>query len=182
MPVTASDAKGLLKSAIRDDNPVIFLEHRSLYFTADEAHDDEPLIPFGSASVRRSGRDVTVVALSRMVRESLTAADRLAADGIEAEVIDPRTLAPLDLETIVDSARRTSRVVVAHEACVNGGVGAEIAASIQEAAFDYLDAPVLRVGAPFAPVPASPELERMFAPGPDEVEAAVRATLAGSAL
>ena len=182
MPATASDAKGLLKSAIRDDNPVIFLEHRSLYFTADEAHDDEPLIPFGSASVRRSGRDVTVVALSRMVRESLTAADRLAADGIEAEVIDPRTLAPLDLETIVDSARRTSRVVVAHEACVNGGVGAEIAASIQEAAFDYLDAPVLRVGAPFAPVPASPELERMFAPGPDEVEAAVRATLAGSAL
>ena len=182
MPATASDAKGLLKSAIRDDNPVIFLEHRSLYFTADEAHDDEPMIPFGSASVRRSGRDVTVVALSRMVRESLTAADRLAADGIEAEVIDPRTLAPLDLETIVDSARRTSRVVVAHEACVNGGVGAEIAASIQEAAFDYLDAPVLRVGAPFAPVPASPELERMFAPGADEVEAAVRATLAGSAL
>jgi pyruvate dehydrogenase E1 component beta subunit len=182
MPATAADAKGLLKTAIRDDNPVIFLEHRSLYFTADEAGDDDALIPFGTASVRRPGRDVTVVALSRMVGEALAAADRLAADGIEVEVIDPRTLAPLDLETIVESARRTSRVVIAHEACVTGGAGAELAASIQDAAFDYLDAPVRRVGAPFAPVPASVELERMFTAGADDVEAAVRATLAGSAL
>ena len=179
MPATASDARGLLKSAIRDDNPVIFLEHRALYFTHESVDHDDSVIPLGSACVRRPGGDVTVVALSRMVRDALEAADRLAAEGIEVEVIDPRTIAPLDLEAIVDSARRTSRVVVAHEACVNGGVGAEIAASIQEAAFDYLDAPVRRVGAPSTPVPASPALERLFTPGVDEIEAAVRASLAG---
>jgi acetoin:2,6-dichlorophenolindophenol oxidoreductase subunit beta len=182
MPATAGDARGLLKAAIRDDNPVMFLEHRALYFTHESVDHDDSVIPLGLASVRRRGGDVTVVALSRMVRDALEAADRLAAEGIEVEVIDPRTIAPLDLDTIVESVRRTSRVVVAHEAVVNGGVGAEIAASIQEAAFDYLDAPVRRVGAPSTPVPASPTLERMFTPGVDEIEGAVRASLAGSAL
>jgi pyruvate/2-oxoglutarate/acetoin dehydrogenase E1 component len=181
MPARASDARGLLKSAIRDDGPVIFLEHRNLYFTHERLEDHGSAIALGSACVRRAGDDVTVVALSRMVHDALEAADRLAADGIAVEVIDPRTIVPLDLETIVGSARRTSRVVVAHEAVVNGGVGAEIAASIQQAAFDYLDTPVLRVGAPFAPVPASPVLEQLFTPGVDDIEVAVRASLAGSA-
>ena len=182
MPATPADARGLLKAAIRDDNPVMVLEHRALYFTHASVEHDDSVIALGSASVRRRGRDVTVVALSRMVHDALEAADRLAAEGIEVEVIDPRTIAPLDLDTIVESVRRTSRVVVAHEAVVNGGVGAEIAASIQEAAFDYLDAPVRRVGAPSTPVPASPALERLFTPGVDEIEGAVRASLAGSGL
>jgi len=176
MPATPSDAKGLLKTAIRDDDPVVVLEHRALYYTHD-GNGGDGLVPLGSAVVRRPGTDVTVIALSRMVREALTAADRLAGEGVDVEVIDPRTVAPLDLETIVESVRRTSRVVVAHEAVRYGGAGAEIAASVQEAAFDHLDGPVLRVGAPFSPVPASPVLEDAFVPGADEIEAAVRRSL-----
>jgi len=182
MPATPSDAKGLLKSAIRDDNPVVFLEHRALYYASENGasgngnQSDAP-IPLGSARVRRAGSDVTVIATSRMVGEALLVADRLAAEGIELEVIDPRTVSPLDLDTIVDSARKTSRVVVAHEAVLNGGVGAEIAALVQEAAFEYLDVPVLRVGAPFAPVPASSKLEELYTPGADEIELAVRRSL-----
>ena len=134
-------------------------------------------VPIGRARVVRPGRDVTVVALSRLVPESLAAADELAADGIEVEVIDPRTLVPLDLETIVESVTRTHRLVVAHEAVAHGGFGAEIAAQVQEAAFDELDAPIGRVGAPFAPVPFSPPLEDAYLPGRDDVVAAVRAML-----
>ena len=177
MPATPRDAKGLLKSAIRDDNPVVFLEHRALYYTDDYDSDGEHDVPLGCASVRREGADVTVVALSRMVREALKAADRLAADGIEVEVIDPRTIAPLDLETILASVRKTSRCVVAHEAVLTGGAGAEIAARVQEEAFEYLDAPVLRVGAPFTPVPASPILEDLFMPDAEDIETAVRRSL-----
>ena len=121
----------------------------------------------------REGGDVTIVALSRMVGESLAAAERLAADGVEAEVIDPRTLVPLDLETIVESVRRTNRLVVAHEAVEHGGFGAEVAAAVQAAAFDFLDAPIERVGAPFAPVPFSPSLEDAYLPGADDVRSAV---------
>lgn len=179
MPSCAADAYGLLRAAIRDDNPVIFLEHRALYFTASAAPADDSAIPLGSAVVRRPGTDVTVVAVSRLVPEALLAADRLAEEGIELEVIDPRTVAPLDLETIVESARKTGRVLVAHEAVVNGGVGGEIAARVLERAFDHLDAPVVRVGAPFAPVPAGPTLERAFAPGAEAIEAGARAAARG---
>jgi acetoin:2,6-dichlorophenolindophenol oxidoreductase subunit beta len=181
MPSCAADARGLLQSAIRDDDPTIFLEHRALYFTAGPVPDGDSLVPLGQAAVRRPGADVTVVAVSRMVDHALAAADRLAAQGIDVEVIDPRTIVPLDLDTIVASARKTGRVVVAHEAVVKGGVGGEIAASVQEAAFDYLDAPILRVGAPFAPVPAAAALEEAFTPATAEIEVAVREGVRGGA-
>ena len=136
-------------------------------------------VPIGKAAMLRSGSDVTVVALSRLVDDALAAADDLARDGIEVEVIDPRTLVPLDLAAITDSVRRTGRLVVAHEAVEHGGFGAEIVAQVQAAAFDYLDAPIVRVGAPFAPVPVSPPLEDAYLPGADEVVTAVREVCAG---
>jgi pyruvate/2-oxoglutarate/acetoin dehydrogenase E1 component len=135
-------------------------------------------VPIGSAQVVRPGSDVTIVALSRLVDEALAAADRLAADGIEAEVIDPRTLVPLDLYTIVGSVKRTNRLVIAHEAVEQGGFGAEIAAQVQAAAFDDLDAAIERVGAPFTPVPFSPPLEDAYVPGADQVYEAARRALA----
>jgi pyruvate/2-oxoglutarate/acetoin dehydrogenase E1 component len=178
MPSTAADAGGLLASAIADPNPVVFVENKTLYFRKEEVGDPREPVPIGRATVVRPGRDVTVVALSRLVSESLAAADELATDGIEVEVIDPRTLVPLDLETIVESVARTHRLVVAHEAVAHGGFGAEITARVQEAAFDELDAPIGRVGAPFAPVPFSPPLEDAYLPGRDDVATAVRAVLA----
>jgi len=175
MPSRAVDAAGLLASAIADPNPVVFVECKTLYFRKEQVPDELPAVPIGEAAVLREGRDVTIVALSRLVHDALGAAERLAAeDGIEAEVIDPRTLVPLDLETIVASVERTTRLVVAHEAVTHGGAGAEVAALVQEAAFDHLDAPVARVGAPFAPVPFSAQLEDSYLPGVDEIVAAVR--------
>jgi pyruvate/2-oxoglutarate/acetoin dehydrogenase E1 component len=177
MPSRAADAAGLLRSAIADPNPVVFVENKALYFKRDDLPDDRQPVPIGVASTLREGGDVTIVALSRLVDDALEAAGRLAEEGIEAEVIDPRTLVPLDLETIVESVRRTNRLVVAHEAVRQGGFGAEIAAAVQAAAFDYLDAPIERVGAPFTPVPLSPELEDAYLPGGDDVLAAARAVL-----
>jgi acetoin:2,6-dichlorophenolindophenol oxidoreductase subunit beta len=174
MPATAADAAGLLHSAIADPNPVVFVENKSLYFRRESVPDTPEPVPIGRARVLRRGRDVTIVALSRLVGEAMTAAERLAADGIEAEVIDPRTLVPLDVEVIADSVRRTGRAVVAHEAVRTGGFGAELAAELQAAAFDYLDAPVQRVGAPFMPVPLSPPLEDVYRPQSDQIEAAAR--------
>jgi acetoin:2,6-dichlorophenolindophenol oxidoreductase subunit beta len=176
MPATAADAAGLLAAAIADPNPVVFVENKTLYFRREEAGREN--VPIGSARVVRPGRDVTVVALSRLLHESLAAADELSAKGIEVEVVDPRTLVPLDLETIVGSVARTHRLVVAHEAVEHGGFGAEVAAQVQQAAFDELDAPIVRVGAPFAPVPFSPPLEDAYLPGRAEVAAAVCRTLA----
>ena len=177
MPSRAEDAAGLLKSAIADPNPVVFIENKTLYFRKEEAPDDPEPVPIGRARTPREGSDVTIVALSRLVGESLAAADRLAADGIEAEVIDPRTLVPFPLEAVLESVRRTNRLVVAHEAVEHGGFGGEIAAQVQATAFDDLDAPIERVGAPFSPVPLSPELEDAFLPGADEIHAAARATV-----
>jgi pyruvate dehydrogenase E1 component beta subunit len=180
MPSRAADAAGLLRSAIGDPNPVVFVENKALYFRREDVPDDAPElagVPIGQARIARRGRDVTIVALSRLVGEALAAADRLAAEGIEAEVIDPRTLVPLDVATIIASVERTNRLVVAHEAVRHGGFGAEIAAQAQLAAFDFLDAPIERVGAPFAPVPFSPPLEDAYLPGRDDVYAAARATL-----
>jgi len=178
MPSRAADAAGLLRSAIDDLNPVVFVEHKALFFRREEVADDAAdRVPLGVARTARRGRDVTIVALSRMVGEALAAAERLAGEGIEAEVIDPRTLVPLDIEAIVESVRRTNRLVVAHEAVRQSGFGAEIAAQAGLAAFDFLDAPVERVGAPFAPVPFSPPLEDAWLPGADDVYAAARATL-----
>jgi pyruvate/2-oxoglutarate/acetoin dehydrogenase E1 component len=178
MPSRAVDAAGLLAAAIADPNPVVFVENKTLYFRKEDVPEPSPPVAIGEAVTLRHGRDVTVVALSRLAHDALVAAERLAAeDGIEVEVIDPRTLVPLDLETIVASVGRTHRLVVAHEAVEVGGFGAEIVAQVQAAAFDELDAPIARVGAPFTPVPLSPPLEDAYLPGPDGIVAAVRGLL-----
>ena len=177
MPSRAVDAAGLLASAIADPDPVVFIENKTLYFRREEVPEQVDPVPIGRAATLREGGDVTIVALSRMVHEALAAADDLARDGIAAEVIDPRTLVPLDLAAIVDSVQRTSRLVVAHEAVRHGGVGAEIAAAVQELAFDDLDAPIARVGAPFQPIALSPPLENAYLPGADDIAAAARAAL-----
>jgi pyruvate dehydrogenase E1 component beta subunit len=177
MPSTAADAGGLLASAIEDPNPVVFVENKTLYFKREEVPDEIEPVPIGRARVLREGGDVTIVALSRLVAEALVAAERLSSEGVEAEVIDPRTLVPLDLETIVRSVEKTNRLVIAHEAVEHGGFGAEILAEVQAVAFDELDAPIERVGAPFTPVPLSPPLEDAYIPGADDVVSAVRATL-----
>jgi pyruvate dehydrogenase E1 component beta subunit len=174
MPSCASDAAGLLWTALADPNPVVFVENKSLYFRREPVADPPQAVPLGRARTLRAGRHVTIVALSRMVGDALGAADRLAQDGIEAEVIDPRTLVPLDLETLAQSVRRTGRAVVAHEAVTAGGFGAELAAQLQAAAFDYLEAPIQRVGAPYTPVPLSPVLEDAYRPGPEEIVRAAR--------
>ena len=174
----AADAKGLLTAAIRDDNPVVFLEHRGLYFRRDEVPAEEPGPPIlERARIMRPGKDVTIVAYLRMVWEAMEAAVILESRGISTEVIDLRSLAPLDMETLAQSVARTHRLVVVHEAVTTGGVGAEIAAQLQADVFDELDAPIQRVGAPFAPVPASPVLEKAFVPGHNGIVAAVERTL-----
>jgi pyruvate/2-oxoglutarate/acetoin dehydrogenase E1 component len=177
MPSRAADVGGLLASAIADPNPVVFIENKALYFKREDVPEEVAAIPIGRAHTLRAGGDVTIVALSRMVGEALAASERLAEEGIEAEVIDPRTLVPLDLEAIVASVRRTNRLVVAHEAVEQGGFGAEIVAAAQAAAFDDLDAPIARVAAPFTPVPLSPSLEDAYLPDSEDVYAAARATL-----
>ena len=177
-PANAADARGLLKTAIRDDDPVLFLEHRGLYFRPGEVPEDgDGLVPLGRAAVVRSGSDVTIVAYLRMVSEALAAAEELARQGVSVEVVDLRSLVPLDVETVLASVTRTHRLVVAQEAVVSGGVGAEVAALVQAQAFDELDAPIRRVGAPFAPVPASPDLERCFVPDRGAIRRAVEELL-----
>jgi pyruvate dehydrogenase E1 component beta subunit len=178
MPSGASDAAGLLLSAIADPNPVVFVENKSLYFRREAVAEAPDPIPLGQARVVRAGRDATIVALSRMVGEALDAADQLSREhAIEAEVIDPRTLVPLDLGALASSLRRTGRAVVAHEAVAAGGFGAELAAQLQAAAFDYLEAPIQRVGAPYTPVPVSPPLEDAYRPGAEQIVRAVRVAL-----
>jgi pyruvate dehydrogenase E1 component beta subunit len=177
MPSSAADAAGLLASAIADPNPVVFVENKSLYFRREPVPDAPEPLPLGRAHWLRRGDQVTIVALSRLVGEALIAAERLATEGIEVDVIDPRTLVPLDIDPIAASVRRTGRAVVAHEAVRTGGFGAELAAQLQAAAFDYLEAPIQRVGAPFLPVPLSPALEDRYRPGSDEVYAAARTAL-----
>lgn len=172
MPATPYDAKGLIKTAIRDANPVVFVETISLYATKSHVPLEDYLVPFGQAEVKRAGTDATVVALGAMVPKALQAADELAQAGMEVEVIDPRTLAPLDMDTIVQSVKKTGRVVVAHLAHKVGGVGAEIAQQVTELAFNYLDAPVKRVAAASVPVAASQPLEAALYPGPSDIVAA----------
>lgn len=174
MPSTPYDAKGLLKASIRDDNPVVFIENRILYGSKGEVPDEQYLIPLGQADVKRVGSDVTVVATSQMVQRSLKAASVLAGEGISVEVIDPRTLTPLDMETIISSVKKTSRLVVVQEAVTRCGMGAEIASSVMEQAFDYLDAPVKRVGAPFCPPPFSKPMENYYLPGEESIMAAIK--------
>lgn len=175
-PSTPADARSLLIAAIRADDPVLFLEHRALYWQRDEVGDDDTGI-FGGSAVRRVGSDVTIVSWSHMVSTALEAASALAGAGIDAEVIDLRVLRPLDLPTVLESVTRTGHCVVAHEAVLEGGFGAELASQIMTAAFDDLDAPVERVGAPFAPPPFSPVLEAAFVPSAEDIAAAARRSL-----
>jgi pyruvate dehydrogenase E1 component beta subunit len=177
MPATPKDAKGLLKSAIRDDNPVIFMENEVLYNLKGEVPEEEYTIPLGLADVKRAGRDVTIVAWSRSVQFALQAAELLAKEEVEAEVVDPRTLRPLDEDVIFDSVRRTNRCVVVEEGWRYAGFGAEIADRVQRECFDSLDAPVLRVTAADVPMPYSRMLEKAYLPQPEKVVDAVRQVL-----
>ena len=163
-PGFAADANRLIRASIQDDSPVVFIEHRGLYFREDPEGFKPGEATLGKAHVVREGSDVTLASYSRMLVECLAAAEDMAGKGVSVEVIDLRSLAPLDIDTIVESVRKTNRLAVAHEAVVQGGLGAEIAARVQETAMDYLDAPILRIGAPHAPPPASLELERAFVP------------------
>ena len=178
LPSTPMDAKGLMKAAIRDDNPVLFFEHKSLYSlrrpVPDEYEDPAYATPFGEAAVRREGSDVTLVATLAMVHHSLTAAETLAEEGVSVEVIDPRTLVPLDAETILGSVEKTGRLLVADEAYLPCGIQGEILARVSEEAFDSLDAPPRRLGNPGVPVPFSPPLEDEVLPDQNDVVSAVR--------
>jgi pyruvate dehydrogenase E1 component beta subunit len=175
VPSTAEDAKGLLKAAIRDDNPVIFIEHETLYGRRGEVPENGEPMRFGEAKIRRDGDDVTIIGISRMVETSMKAAETLASEHeIEAEVIDPRTLRPLDLDTILESVRKTNRAIIVEEGWPHGGVGANLAALIQEQAFDYLDAPIGRVTGADVPMPYSKPLEQASFPHEEHV---VRAAL-----
>ncbi len=175
---TPTDARGLLWSSIYDDNPVIFFEHRTLYGLKEEVPEELEPIPLGQARVHREGDDVTVVATGRLVHEALAAAQEAEADGVSVEVVDPRTLLPLDEGTIIESVKKTTRCVVAHEAVTRMGFGAEVTAIVQHGAFDYLDAPIERVGARFAPIPFAPVLEEYVVPHAADVLEAIKRTVA----
>jgi pyruvate/2-oxoglutarate/acetoin dehydrogenase E1 component len=174
---TPADVRGLLWSSIYDDNPVVFFEHRTLYGLKGEVPDEIEPIELGKARIHREGEDVTVVATGRLVHEALGAAKEAEEEGISVEVLDPRTLLPLDEEAIVKSVQKTNRCVVAHEAIVRMGFGAEVAAVVQEKAFDYLDAPVERVGAKFSPLPFAPVMEQYVIPHQQDVLAAIKRTV-----
>jgi pyruvate dehydrogenase E1 component beta subunit len=188
-PSTAYDAKGLLKSAIRDDNPVLFLEHKLLYGSKGvrkepggldvmgEIPEEEYVVPLGVAAIRREGSDATVVANFLMVHRALDAAQELESEGISLEVIDPRTLVPMDTDTILKSVQKTGRLVIVEEDNKRGGWGSELAASVAEQAIEYLDGPVIRVAAPDTPVPFSPIMERYYVPGKENIIEAVRELL-----
>jgi acetoin:2,6-dichlorophenolindophenol oxidoreductase subunit beta len=174
MPATAADAKGLLKSAIRDPNPVVFFEDMMLYFAPGPVPEGEHLVPIGQADVKRPGGDATVVTWSRMLGVAFQAAEQLAAEGIDLEIVDLRTLAPLDKGTVLASVRKTGRLVVLHEATRTGGFAGEVAAVVMEQAFESLKAPLRRVTGPDIPVPASPPLEQFYIPDAEQVVNAVK--------
>ena len=174
MPSTPYDAKGLLKSAVREDNPVMFIEHKLLYNTSGPVPEEEYLLPIGVGEVKRAGDDLTVVATSRMVLRSLAAAERLAEEGISIEVIDPRTLVPLDEEMILASVRKTGRLMVVHEGYERCGFGAEVAALVAEKAIEYLDAPIARIAGRNVPVPFAPKLESFVIPTEERIAEAAR--------
>ncbi|MGB3734322.1 MAG: alpha-ketoacid dehydrogenase subunit beta [Ilumatobacter sp.] len=177
-PSNPYDMKGLMTSCIRENNPTIMIKHKRLLGMQGEVPEEPYSIPLGKANILREGTDVTVVSWAKMANDCVDVADKLASEGISVEVIDPRTMQPLDTETIIASVKKTNRVIVVHEAVRFAGLGAEVAAQIQEEAFDYLDAPVGRVAAPFSPVPFSPVLEANYQPSPDKITEAIRSVLA----
>lgn len=177
-PATPYDAKGLLKSAIRSDNPVIYFENKVCYRQKGPVPEEEYLVPIGKADIKRPGKDATVITYSIMLYRCLEAADLLAREGIDIEIVDLRSLSPWDVETVLTSVKKTGHALVAHEAVRFAGFGAEVAATIQELAFDWLDAPVARVGAAFTPIPFSPPLEKTVVPQVNHVVEAVKALIA----
>jgi acetoin:2,6-dichlorophenolindophenol oxidoreductase subunit beta len=177
-PSNAHDVKGLMAACIREDNPTLMVLHKRMLGQKGIVPEGRYQLPLGVANVARQGSDVTVVSWGKMVNDSLAAAEQLAAEGTSCEVVDLRTLSPLDIETVVTSVRKTNRVIVAHEAVRFGGFGAEVAAQIQEYAFDYLDAPVGRIAAPFTPIPFTPALENIYLPDATKIAAGIRETLA----
>jgi len=177
VPSTPYDAKGLLKTAIRGNNPVLFVEHKLLYPVKGLVPDEDYTVPFGVADVKREGKDVTVVATLYMVHKALAAAEQLSHEGISVEVVDPRTLTPLDRQTIVKSVKKTGRLVVVSEDCKTTGVSAEIAAIVAEEALDYLDAPIKRVAEPDTPIPFSPSMEQFVIPNEKSIAKAVKETI-----
>lgn len=177
MPSNPHDAKGLLVACIRDNNPTVYVKNKRLLGLKGEVPEDLYEVPIGVANVIRPGSSVTVVTYGRMVQESAKAADTLAGEGVDCEIIDLRTVQPLDIDAVTTSTRKTGNIVVVHEAVRFGGLGAEIASQVQEQAFDYLDSPVGRVGAPFTPVPFSPSLEAEYVPNADRIAEGIRETL-----
>ena len=174
MPSSPADAKGLMMAAVQDDNPVVYLEHKQLLGLEGEVPEGDYVVPLGKADVKKAGKDVTIVAWSWMAQKALTAAEVLAKEGISAEVLDPRTLIPLDKEAILASVGKTGRLVIVHEAVKIGGFGGEIAAMVSEEGFDLLDAPIKRVAMPFTPIPFAPILEKTVIPSEESIIAAVK--------
>lgn len=174
MPGAPADAKGLMEAAVRDDNPVIYIEHKQLLNMSGEVPEGEYTVPLGKADIKRAGSDVTIVAWSWMLQRALAAAATLAKEGINAEVLDPRTLVPLDKETILKSVEKTGKLVIVHEAVRTSGFGAEIAATVADEGFDLLDAPIKRVTAPDTPIPFAPVLEQAYLPSEEKIVAAVK--------
>ena len=175
MPSTPADAKGLLKAAVRDNDPVLVLEHKFHYKRLKgPVPDEDYIIPIGKGDIKREGEDVTIIALSAMVQQALKAAEQLERENIHAEVVDPRTILPLDEEIILKSVEKTGKAVIVHEAPVIGGFGGEIAAILADKGIDFLEAPVKRVGAPFCPVPSSPEMEEFYLPNAENIVQAVQ--------
>ena len=174
MPATPADAKGLLMSAVADDNPVLYIEHKMLLGLKGDVPEGEYYVPIGEATVAREGSDVTIITWSAMVQKALAAAETLAKEGVSAEVLDLRTISPLDKEAILKSVEKTGRAIILHEATLTGGVGGEIAAIIADEGFDYLNAPIKRVTAPDCPIPFSPVLEQAWIPDEAKVIAAVK--------
>ena len=174
MPATSYDVKGLLKTAIRDDNPVVFLEHKMIYLIKGEVPEEEYTIPFGVADIKREGSDITIVAYSNMLFKSLEAAKELEKEGVSCEIVDPRTLVPLDIDTIVESVKKTGRLVVVTEACKRGSVASDISAKVTEKAFDWLDAPVKIVAGLNTPIPYNSTLEQASIPHTKDIITAVK--------
>ncbi len=177
-PATPYDAKGLMNTALADENPVMFIEHKKLFITKGHVPKESYAIPFGKADVKRQGSDITIVATHALVQKSLNVAEEMSREGVDIEVLDPRTITPLDKEAILNSVKKTGKLITADEGCVTGGFGSEVAAIVAQEAFDYLEAPIIRVGSPDTPVPFSPPLEQFYIPDEGNIKEAVNRILA----
>lgn len=177
-PATPYDAKGLMNTALADENPVMFIEHKKLFITKGHVPEESYAIPFGQADIKRQGSDITIVATHALVQKSLNVAEEMSREGVDIEVLDPRTITPLDKEVILNSVKKTGKLITADEGCVTGGFGSEVAAIVAQEAFDYLEAPIIRVGSPDTPVPFSPPLEQFYIPDEGNIKDAVNRILA----